>query len=180
MGSIEARGKITRTLYTAFLAFHLLAMTGSIFQGVAPINEVRKVLTRPYERTIGVHQNWTMFVPNPAQSTTWFRAIGEPRSDPGTELELEVLHGRPDPEGVILHYARKNKFDRNMTAKRRDELRAGYVRYLCRIHKEQGVPMSHIAFDAMRMQTPPPGERGEVARSAWPVNTTRLERWRCR
>jgi hypothetical protein len=139
---------------------------------------VRAKLTRTYEKTIGVHQNWTMFVPNPGKSTIWLEATGFR----GAEKEaVATLFGEPDPRGTIWLYERANKYERNLAGKERKAMRAGMVRWLCAKAKAAGTPYTEIEFTKASKPTPQPSERAAAgARETWPIERTRLERWRCK
>jgi hypothetical protein len=172
-------GRLLRGLLSVFLAYHGVAMLLSIAQEYPPVGELRAALTRSYERTIGVHQNWTMFTPNPSKSTQWLEAVGT--LPDGTQVPIELLFGEPDPHGTIWLYERTNKFERNLCDKTRSSLRAGYVRWLCAEAKESGTPFTHIAFVRALRKTPAPELRAEAGpRESWPIERKDLERWRCK
>lgn len=174
----EVGGRTFRAAMSLFLIFHLTAMGLSIARDVRPLGELRSKLTRTYERTIGVHQNWTMFVPNPGLSTIWLEATGFR----GEEREsLPTLFGEPDPHGTIWFYERANKYERNLANKDRKEMRAGLVRWLCQSAKDAGHPYTEIQFDRASKATPAPNARQAAGpRESWPVERKRLERWKCK
>jgi hypothetical protein len=119
-----------------------------------------------------------MFVPNPGKSTIWLEATGFR----GAEKEaVATLFGEPDPRGTIWLYERANKYERNLAGKERKAMRAGMVRWLCAKAKAAGTPYTEIEFTKASKPTPQPSERAAAgARETWPIERTRLERWRCK
>ena len=174
----EVGGRAFRAGMSLFLLFHLSAMALSAGREVDVVGDVRAKLTRTYEKTIGVHQNWTMFVPNPGTSTIWLEATGFR----GAEKEpVATLFGEPDPHGTIWLYERANKYERNLAGKERKAMRAGLVRWLCANAKEAGAPYTEIEFHRASKPSPTPARRAAAGpRETWPIERTRLERWRCK
>jgi hypothetical protein len=174
----EVGGRAFRTVMSLFLLFHLSAMMLSVGRDVHVAGDLRATLTRTYEKTIGVHQNWTMFVPNPGTSTIWLEATGFR----GAEKEpVATLFGEPDPHGTIWLYERANKYERNLAGKERKAMRAGMVRWLCANAKEAGTPYQEIEFSRASKRTPKPAARAAAGpRETWPIERTQLERWRCK
>ena len=95
----------------AFVAFHLLAMAGSMAIGTPPGDLVRK-LTRPYERWMGVYQSWPMFSPNPPRSVEWLEIRGQTAA--GEELVLPPLWGGVTPSTIAWRYSRRSKLERTL------------------------------------------------------------------
>ena len=144
----------------------------SALEGAPGVASLRDWLTLPYERLIGVHQNWTMFVPDAPRSTTWMEATG---FRGGIASPVEMPEGAPEP-GFKFLYSRAGKFER--TAADEKPLRASLVRYLCRRAAEEGAAYDEIQFDRLTVRTPRPADR-TAPREQWPVERKRIERWRC-
>jgi hypothetical protein len=55
------------------------------------------------------------------------------------------------------------------------------VRWLCANAKEAGAPYTEIEFSRASKPTPKPSKRAAAGpRETWPIERTRLERWRCK
>ena len=165
----------TRILLCVWLAFHLLTMVVSITKDT-PFGKAVRPYTDPYQWRVGVHQNWTMYAPNPRTSTDWVEYTGIYAGDTEVPLPLDV--GRPDPTAVIWSYVRAGKLERNSVS--RKHIRASYVRWFCRTSKEAGKPLRKITATEVRVVTPPPEQRGDLPRSAWPERRKVLESWNCK
>lgn len=154
-----------RWLWSVFLVWHLLAMAGSMFRET-PIGTAIRDITKPYEKVLGVHQTWTMFVPNAPRSTQWAEAIGVLPS--GEHVLMGSL--ADNTTSFTWQYDRFGKFERNVLPEKKGALRTGYTRALCRMAAEEGVDLRGVVLVKNTQPTPPPSERGDVARSAWPID----------
>lgn len=163
----------TRWLLLVWLAAHLLTMSVSMAKDTA-YGKALRPWTDPYQWRVGVHQNWTMYAPNPRMATTWLEYTGI--HDDATEVPLAQLVGQPDPTGVITHYEREGKLERNGVS--RKHIRASFVRWYCRVSLEQGKPLRQIRVVKATQHTPPPSSW--TPRSTWPIRRTKLETWNCK
>lgn len=163
---------LVRALLSVYFVFHGLTMSVSACRDT-PYGERLHPLTDPWQWTVGMHQNWEMFVPDPRRSTTWLDMQGI-RQD-GTRVPLALPYREGDPDGTILRYDRGGKLVRNAVGDRK-HVRAGLVRWTCRGHEE----LARVAFARVAVPTPPPGRRAEAPRSAWPSRRSDLETWRCK
>jgi hypothetical protein len=180
-----------RPLLLIWLVWHLFVMgvdlskhvsrslaAGSALQrSLAVVADLRDY-TEWYQWRIGVHQNWSMFIPNPRTSTSWLEVEGITLDKQRVALPLIV--GEPDPEGWLLTYPRAGKHERNAVAGHRKRLRAAYTRHYCRVNKEAGRPLRGIDFYAVSYRTPPPEQRGARPRSEWPRTRRKLGGWNCK
>jgi hypothetical protein len=161
---------------SVYLVIHLFTMSVSLARET-PYGELFHGLTDPWQWTVGMHQNWDMFVPDPRLETSWLEVEGV-RPD-GSRVPIAMPHGVPDPQGVILLYDRSGKLERNAISKKRDGLRASFTRWACREHAAAGDPLAEIVFTKASQATVPPAERASRPRAGWPVRRTPLEGWRC-
>ena len=162
-----------RILLCIWLAFHLLTMVASMTKEL-PIGKAIRPLTDPYQWRVGVHQNWTMYAPNPRVSTVWVEFIGVYGDASTTPLPMFV--GRPDTDAIIWRYMRAGKFERNAVS--RKHLRASMVRWYCRTAKEEGKDLRKIRTETVTVITPPPEKHGP--RSEWRETRSPLETWNCK
>jgi len=164
-----------RVLLSLVVCGFLLVMWGSAMR-YTPFGPPVRELTRPIERSLGIHQTWPMFG-SPPRTTVWL----EPKGilDDGERIRLEPLHPIPDPNGVIRRYHRRHKFTRNAVAEKRDYLRAAMVRRYCREAKASGVDLRKIQMDRVTLVTPPPYSE-YTPRSTWRAEVKTLETWNCR
>jgi len=164
-----------RALLSLLVCVHLVAMAASALRNLPPGAALRE-WTRPYERTLGVHQTWPMFG-SPPRSTRWLVFHG--LTDDGQLVDLPQLLAPPDPESVIWRYQRRNKFLRNATADKRKYLRAAMVRWHCRQGQQAGLDLRQIHIERFTVRTPSPfTDHGP--RATWPVHSEIIERWNCR
>ena len=153
-------------IWSVFLLWHGLVVVASVTKDT-PIGQTLRVVTKPYEQFLGVHQTWTMFAPNAPRESTWVEAIGVTTS--GVKVPVGTFTGAPDPSELNLVYNRMGKFERNVTKKKKGSLRRGYARGLCRMLAAEGITdIEGISFVLFRSPTPPPSER-DVPRDQWPV-----------
>ncbi|MCA9567201.1 MAG: hypothetical protein KC656_05140 [Myxococcales bacterium] len=188
-----------RPLLLVWLVWHLLVMSVDVSKHVsrtlpsggatAPLQEALDTWaslrdpigpwpgTEWYQWRVGVHQNWSMFVPNPRLSTSWLVVEGV-RPDK-SRVPLPLVVGRPDPNGVIWSYARAGKHERNAEGGHRERLRMAYTRYYCRVMAARGEPLRSVEFFIESQATPPPERRGETPREQWPVSRRKAGGWNC-
>lgn len=162
-----------RWLLLAWLALHLFTMTVSMAKDTA-FGKMFRPYTDPYQWRVGVHQNWTMYAPNPRLSTTWLEYTGI--HDDKSEVPLELFIGRPDPLGIQTHYEREGKLERNAVS--RKHIRASFVRWYCRTSKEAGKGLRQIRVEKVAVHTPPPEDF--KPRSEWRETRNVLETWNCK
>lgn len=165
-----------RALVSVYLGVHLITMAVSVARRT-PIGETLHPLTDPWQWTVGMHQNWDMFVPDPRLETAWLVVEGV-RPD-GSRVPIAMPHGTPDPQGVILLYDRSGKLERNAVSGKRKALRASFTRWACREHAEAGDRLTEVAFRKRSQRTPRPEARDGTPRAEWPVRETELESWNC-
>lgn len=139
----------------------------------SPAGAALRTMTKPWEKVLGVHQTWPMFV-SPPRATSWLTFTGI-RAD-GTEEVLRPLDGEPDVSGVVWVYSRRGKLERNAVADKREYLRTSVVRAECAAHPD----FTHIRVDRVTQRTPAAWRTGPADRSTWPQSTEALKRWRCR
>lgn len=173
--------RLGRAALSLFLVYHLLTMAVSAARDlggekgpIARVQETLSVVTRPYERGVGVHQNWTMFVPNAPTRTTWLEAEG---TRGATKVPLALPAGRPDADGFTWTYSRAAKFER--TADDDRPLEESLVRHLCREAVASGARLDTVTLQRAWVRTPPPDERATAPRADWPVERKRLGSWNC-
>lgn len=183
--------RFLRPLLLVWLVWHLFVMSvdlskhvsRSIGPGFGPLYVALDAWsglrdwTEWYQWRVGVHQNWSMFVPNPRLSTSWLVVEGV-RPD-GTRVPLELVVGRPDEDSWIGHYERAGKHERNALARHRDRLRMAYTRHFCRLAREAGEPLKSVQFFQEVQPTPPPARRGLQARADWKLTRRELGGWNC-
>lgn len=165
-----------RALVSVYLGVHLITMAVSVARRT-PIGETLHPLTDPWQWTVGMHQNWDMFVPDPRTETAWLEVEGIGRD--GERVPIAMPHGVPDPKGAIWLYDRAGKLERNAISGKRAALRASFTRWACRTHAEAGQPLAQVAFVRASQRTVPPGERAARPRDTWPVDRRELETWNC-
>ena len=158
--------KRAKIAWTVFLLWHGLVVVASVTKDTA-LGQTIRVVTKPYEQFLGVHQTWTMFAPNAPRESTWVEAIGVTTS--GEKVSIGTFTGRPDAADLNLIYNRMGKFERNISKKKKGSLRRGYARGLCRLAAADGVAdLDGISFVLFRSPIPPPEGR-QVPREQWPV-----------
>ena len=168
--------KAIRTALHLFLLVHLSMMTISLLSKT-PVHKEIKFLTARYQWTFGLHQNWSMFTPNPRLSTSWMDVVGI-RAD-GSRVSIPLPHGTPEPDGIEWAYDRSGKLERNAIGKHRKKLRAAFVRWVCRTHEDHD-PLRKIEIASMTQTTPTPAERAAKPRETWPIRRKVMETWNCR
>lgn len=159
----------TKLLISAWIVVHLTMMTGSALQAGL------QSWTLPYERALGVHQTWPMFVGVPTE-TRFHRFVGILAD--GSEVALPDLHGENDPDGVIWRYSRRNKFERNALSQKREYLRTALVRWQCRRAVAEGRPIRQVSVRRVSVQTPEPGA-SPTPRASWARTEEEQGRWNC-
>lgn len=168
--------RLVRVVLYGVLVLYGLVASGSIASRIGPGQALRDGLTRPFEKTLGIYQTWPMFRVAPRQ-TQWLTLRGTRRD--GSTVDLDVLPGRSDPHGTRLTYDRLGKLQRNAASERREKLRMGIVRWVCRTEEAAGRPLRTLTFTRHRADTPPPGS-GRVLREQFDVRTRPFKRWNCR
>ncbi len=153
-----------RLFASGVVLVHLLAMAASALR----VDALRAV-TMPWEKVLGVHQTWPMFV-NPERRTVWIRVVGE--REYGTPVEIPALSGRPP--AVIWTYDRRDKLVRNAVSSKREYLRTAIVRWACR----QDPRLERVAVERRFVRTPAFGRYDDRPRHDWPVHGGRDE-WNC-
>lgn len=166
----------TRAVLYGVAVLYGLIIAGSVGQDLAIGKALRDNVTRPFEKVLGVHQTWPMFRVAPRE-TTWLTVHGVRRN--GQAEVLDVLPGEPDPNGIRATYDRLGKLMRNAAVHRREKLRMGIVRWVCRTEKAAGDPLHTVQLRRHDARTPPPGS-GRVARETFDVEHERFKRWNCR
>jgi hypothetical protein len=164
--------KWARIVLSLLVVFHGVASVGSVLNET-PVGDTIRVVTRPWEKRLGVHQTWPMFG-SPPRGTTTLRFIG--RRGDGSEVELDVLPGEPDPNGVIWMYERGAKLERNASETKRDYLRGSLFRYACRTN--DGV--DRVRIERVTRRSPKPGSTDVGPRDTWKVSSEKLHDWKCR
>ncbi len=169
---------MVRAAAVLFLVWHVLTVGGSIARDTPPGAFVRKHLTGTIERTLGIYQTWSMFVPNAPRSSTWLVATG--RTADGEEHPVAVLGGDLPPDRIEWFYRRGGKFERNATSKSKGSMRKTWAWWACEREEAAGRPYKSIMLQRAERRTPPPSEAGQKPRSDWRVKTTDLSRRNCR
>jgi hypothetical protein len=173
----EVGGRAFRAGMSLFLLFHLTAMTLSLGRDVESSDDLRATLTRTYEKTIGVHQNWTMFVPNPGMSTIWLEATGFRGAETSRSRRCSASRIRTDD--LALRAGEQVRAEPRGQGAQGDA--CGMVRWLCANAKEAGAPYTEIEFSRRASRRPSRRKRAAAGpRETWPIERTRLERWRCK
>ena len=157
-----------KALWSIFLLWHGLVVLGSVMSKT-PLGETIRLVTKPYEKFLGVHQTWTMFAPNAPRESTWVEAIGVTTS--GEKIPVGTFTGEPVLDELRLVYNRMGKFERNISKKKKGSLRRGYARGLCRLARADGIEdLDGISFVFFRSATVPPSRRAAEPRDTWPVD----------
>lgn len=101
-----------RAALLAFAVFHGLTAIGSTLSGSAVGDAIRTV-TRPYERAVGVYQDWPMFAPNAPTGTFWLEVVA--RDDAFEEVDRWPLYsGEVVRSEVLWGYDRLHKLERTL------------------------------------------------------------------
>ncbi|HHO53513.1 MAG TPA: hypothetical protein ENK18_22250 [Deltaproteobacteria bacterium] len=161
-------------MLSVIVLLHGAAVFGSLLSRW-PVGRAVRAWTEPWEKVLGVHQNWPMFAYAPRQ-TTWVELIGH-RED-GTQVPIPLLPGELEPGWFMTGYVRAGKLQRNAEPERRERLRMALVRWSCRHQVAQGDPVRRVSVIGAERQTPAPGTY-QLPRSDWPVNREDLGRWNC-
>lgn len=162
-------------MLSVIVLVHGAAMFGSALSRW-PVGQAVRAWTEPWEKGIGVHQNWPMFAYAP-RDTTWIELIGH-RAD-GSTLQIPLLPGEFDPQrSFMLGYVRAGKLQRNAAPQRREKLRMALVRWACRHQGSVGDPVRRVTVVGFDRQTPMPGEY-QLPRTEWPVTREEFGRWNC-
>ena len=168
---------VTRAALHLFLLAHLFMMSVSM-ANKTPYEEAFGFLTERYQWTFGLHQNWSMFAPNPRLSSAWMDVVGI-RED-GTRVPFPLPHGTPEPYGVEWTYDRSGKLERNAIGGHRKKVRAAFVRWACRLNDDGDTRFAKVEVASFSQKTVPPGMRAATPREAMPIHRTVLETWNCR
>lgn len=171
------RARVHRVAMGLFMAWTALVALGSMGKPLQPVQDLRVVLTRPYERLLGTHQTWTMFASNPPRSTSWLRAYG--RSEGGRSTRIDVLVGPVEPDHVEWIYNRAGKMERNVLDEDREALQQSWASWACRREEAAGVRYARITLEEIKRRIPPPEERGQLPREQWETTFKRLDRLPC-
>lgn len=163
-----------RAALSLLIAVHLVVIgTSALCEvGVTALEPLR-VVTRPWEQALGVHQNWPMFV-EPARATGWLQVAGE-RADGGTRPFPEL---GDEPTEAHWAYDRVGKLTRSAGSSKREFLRTALVRWGCRSAAAAGDPLVRVTVERWSRDTPPPWTFTDRPRSEWPVRH-RSETWNC-
>ncbi len=148
--------RAVRLVLAALIGFHGLAVVGSLARGTPPGDAIRQV-TRPYEKLMGVYQNWTMFAPNAPRSTRWMRLEGQ--GEDGTWRALEPPAGPPPDVVLATRYRRLGKVERNLLDKRRRFARRSLIEWHCAREAGTGRPLRRVRVSEVTVRTPTPAER---------------------
>lgn len=166
---------LTKAVLVAVFVAYLLVLVGSALGGTVVTDPLREALTRPVEKVLGIHQTWPMFEVAPRR-TVWLE-IEVTRPDGAVE-RVDYLPGRPDPQGIRATYDRLGKFQRQASSKRRERVRMGIVRWVCRSERAAGRDVAKVQMIKYTSRTPPPGS-GRVPRSDFHVRREAFKRWNC-
>jgi hypothetical protein len=146
--------RLRRVAANLFILFHLTMIVGSLSQS-HPVGKAIRRVTGPYERLLGVYQNWDMFSPNAPRVSNWAEMTGLTRD--GREVALPLIIGAPVESGFRWRYDRLGKFDRNVVKKERTSLRRGVAHGYCATYADQG-PFRFIRVEEVTRKTPTPAE----------------------
>ena len=146
-------------------------MLGSMGRDVEPFATLRQS-TVPWEKVLGAHQTWPMFV-EPPRRTSWLRYEGD--TDEGA-VPLHPLPGEPPADGVIWFYDRLGKLERNAVSAKREYLRTSIVRGVC----AQDPRLNAVTIYRASRTTPRAWSYATRPREAWPAEESRDSSWRCR
>lgn len=124
---------IERILISLFLVFHLTMIADSIGRDTPPGRWIRPII-RPYERLLGVYQNWRMFAPNPPRVDQWMEL--EAAFPDGTVRPLPALIGAREPRLVELRYQRAGKLERNLLSNNFKKPLRRMLTHLCQQHPD--------------------------------------------
>lgn len=153
-----------------FLGWHSLAVLGSLGADTAPGAAVRR-LTAPYERLLGVYQNWNMFAPNPPAITEWMEVEDTPRGG-GAPTVHPGPHGPPPAGPVVFGYRRAGKFERTVMKANEKALRRAIIDARCARAAAAGAPLARVRFLRVSRPTGAPASaplsRAEVHRRPCP------------
>lgn len=119
-----------RALLLALVLFHGLTALGSTLNGTA-VGDAVRTLTRPYERAVGVYQDWPMFAPNAPTGTFWLEVVA--RGDAFEEVDRWPLYGGEVVRSEVLWgYDRLHKLERTLGKKNRQPGRDALLQRECR------------------------------------------------
>ena len=152
-----------RVAVNLFIGFHALMIVGSLANGTAVGTVIRKV-TGPYERFIGIYQNWDMFSPNAPRESTWTEISGLTAS--GAIIALPGMVEPPATTGVRIRYQRLGKLDRNLAKKERRAIRRGMTAWECANYTGEDA-LRYVIFTEVKRKTPAPAD--------WQDGATRAE-----
>ena len=152
-------------------------MVASVAKNSTPGAVLRDV-TVPYERFLGIWQQWGMFAPAPNGSSalmaTGFSADGEAQIRP-------VLFGE---RGVHFawFYDRSLKLERSTFTTRSSRARAlrrSYGQWICQQAEANGSQLTHVELWKRRILHPTPAQRLEVPGGERTINRVDLQTIRC-
>ena len=144
--------RLRRAAVNLFIVFHALMVVGSLANGT-PAGTVIRTVTGPYERFLGIYQNWDMFSPNAPRESTWTEISGLTAS--GAIVPLPGMVDPPATSGLRTRYQRLGKLDRNLVKKERKAVRRGMAAWECRHYKGEDA-LRYVIFTEMKRKTPPP------------------------
>lgn len=160
-----------------FLLAHLFMMSVSM-ANKTPYGDAFRFLTERYQWTFGLHQNWSMFTPNPRMSTSWMDVVGI--RDDGTRVPFALPHGTPEPDGIEWTYDRAGKLERNAIGGHRKKVRAAFVRWACRLNEDTEARFAQVEIAKFSQKTVKPEVRSATPRETWPIRRNVMETWNCR
>ncbi|MEL6342111.1 MAG: hypothetical protein AAFV53_03190 [Myxococcota bacterium] len=158
-------------LVSLFVVYHLVMIADSIGRHTTAGAAIRPWIV-PYERTLGVYQNWRMFAPNPPRSYQWMEMTLTDAA--GNTQPLPLLMGARPPRQLELRYQRAGKLERNLLSQSRRKSLDRALRHLCTQHTDAKT----ITVTSAVQKTPSPAarRRGELL----PIKRTVVKERRCR
>ncbi|MBX2797701.1 MAG: hypothetical protein KTR31_08540 [Myxococcales bacterium] len=174
--ALAGPGPVGRAVLSVVLLCHLLAMAGSLLTPT-PLGPVVRTVSMPWEKVLGVHQNWPMFV-TPPRTTRWIEVQGV-RAD-GSRLPLNLLPPEPPRDAARWVYDRRGKLARNTVSSSRKRIRMAVVRWACRTQRQAADPIRQVALIRYGRVTPPPSEAAAAGpRTDWELQRKEFTTWNC-
>ena len=141
-GAVPERGVVRRRVISAFILFHLIAITlWAIPYDFSLIVKAREVI-QPYMRWTGLFQTWNMFAPNPIPTNTYIKAVVI------TEHHRIYTWNYPrmDQLGLGERYRKERyrKFAENLLQDRTTLLLADVVKHIARFYNDPGDPPEKV------------------------------------
>jgi hypothetical protein len=169
-----AAGLLARVVLSLAVSWHLMASAAHYARNTSIGRDLRQH-TRPYERTLGLSQNWNMFAPNPPRSVIWLETKA---LDAQGNWEDVPRVTNNDDGPVRLSYWRGGKEERYLFMDEKKGLRRRKAKKICERFDAAGTPMAAVKFRRSWMRTPSPEDarRGEKPKP----NGKDLEQYQCR